>query len=202
MRILFLTLLSVSMVACTGTKSASPTATSTPPAGLSSPEYDPSNSPTPMTASTPLPAPESSAPTAYSYPSTSQLEAKGLQENAAPSTYGSNVALGADAALYNAVALDLNGLWVNTVDDREEVEFALDHYTTFFEGEQIIREPMTFHPQCPGDCNGGVPAEFACFTVSGPAGKDCYGIIRLTDEILELSMLGVSTETVVYRKKQ
>jgi hypothetical protein len=201
MRILILALLSISMIACSSTKPTAPV-TDTAPAGLSSPDYDPANSPTPMTASTPLPTPEPAAPTAYSYPNADQIAAKGLEENAAPVSYGSEVAMGANAAQYNAVALDLAGLWVNTTDDREEVEFALDHYTTFYEGEQLIREPMTFHLQCPGECNGGVPAEFSCFTVSGPAGQDCYGIIRLTDEILELSMLGVSTETVVYRKKR
>ncbi|MTB53095.1 hypothetical protein [Lewinella sp. W8] len=201
MRTLFLALFSISVIACSGTKQAAPVA-NTPPAGLSSPEYDPANSPTPMSANTPLPAPAPAEPSAYSYPSASQVATKGVEESAAPATYGSSVALGADAAVYTAVALDLEGLWVNTTDDREEVEFALDHYTTFFEGEQIIREPMTFHLQCPGECSGGVPSEFSCFTVKGPAGQDCYGIIRLTDDILELSMLGVSTETVVYRKKR
>lgn len=100
-----------------------------------------------------------------------------------------------------ALATTLNGLWVNDADPKEVVEFTTDHYTTFYDGELLFREPMTYHPLCPGDCNNGVAMEISCFTISGPAGTDCYGIIRLTPEVMELSMLGVSTEMIVYRKQ-
>lgn len=65
----------------------------------------------------------------------------------------------------------------------------------------LFQEPMTYYAACPGDCNDGVPMEISCFTISGPAGTDCYGIVRMTSTVLELSMLGISTETVTYYKQ-
>ncbi|NJC24563.1 hypothetical protein [Neolewinella antarctica] len=95
----------------------------------------------------------------------------------------------------------LTGLWVNDDDDEEVVEFTSSHYTTFYDGELLVQEPMTLHQRCPGDCNDGVETNISCFTVTGPAGIDCFGIIRLTATELELRLLGVSEETVTYRKR-
>lgn len=199
------------------------------PSATDGPAYDPSTSPQPMTQGTVLPRPEGSTPPAtygsapnqpqaygtpaspeYYPPATAPLtpgqDAKGQE---APAAYGSAPATYQSAPqTYSpqtpaevALAATLSGLWVNSTDDKEVVEFAADHYTTFYNGEMLFREPMTYHPLCPGDCNDGVAMEISCFTVSGPAGTDCYGIIRMTPEVMELSLLGVSTETIIYRKK-
>lgn len=149
----------------------------------------------------------SNAPSTYSAPATAaplsspnvpQTDAKG---GAAPTAYGNTTAMAPPSGEAAVLAATLNGLWVNSVDSKEVVEFTTDHYSTFYEGQLLIQEPMEYHARCPGDCAGGQEMEIACFTVSGPAGTDCYGIIRMTPEVLELSMIGVSTETIIYRKK-
>ncbi|WP_273444069.1 hypothetical protein [Neolewinella agarilytica] len=140
------------------------------------------------------------APSTYSAPATApQTEAKGGV--AAPTAYGSTTTMAPPTGEAAVLAATLNGLWVNSVDPNEVVEFTTDHYSTFYEGQLLIQEPMEYHARCPGDCADGQEMEIACFTITGPAGTDCYGIIRMTPDVLELSMLGVSTETIVYRKK-
>jgi hypothetical protein len=59
---------------------------------------------------------------------------------------------------------------------------------------------MSFHARCPGACSGGIPTNEPCFTITGPAQTDCYGIVTLTEDQLELQLLGISNETVVYRR--
>lgn len=214
--LLFLSLTSCSVWDGVFKKGQAPESSVAVPTNLEGPVYDPSTSPVPMTQGTVLPRAEGSAPPATYGGSPQQPQAYGStpedpanyppatavlgaeQEGkggAAPSTYAPQTP--AEMAL----ATTLNGLWVNGSDPKEVVEFTPDHYTTFYNGEMLFQEPMTYHPTCPGDCNAGVAMELPCFTISGPAGMDCYGIIRLTSEVMELSMLGVSTETIVYRKQ-
>lgn len=215
MRFFIICLLAISLSSCSvwdSVFSPSQSAAAAPVAEtIEGPAYDPTTSPVPMTQTTVLPKPANAQPAAYgSYPAqpqaygsapedpaayppaTATLSAKGI---AAPAAYGSATT---ETMLIDAM---LSGLWVNKSDSLEVIEFATDHYTAFYNGELLFREPMNYHPQCPGDCNDGQPMEIACFTVSGPAGTDCYGIIRLTPELLELSMLGVSTEVIAYHKR-
>ncbi len=213
--LLFLLCLSI-FTGCTvlnsSNKDQPATATTTlDPSNLEGPAYDPATSPVPMTAGTriPLPAgsqpgPGTQQPAAYgSVPLDPSQAMKGQNiplaygtEAAAPAAYGP-----APGSAEAALASTLSGLWVNNSDPDETVEFTPDHYTTYYNGEMLFQEAMTYHANCPGGCNGGIEMEISCFTVSGPAGTDCYGIIRLTPEILEMSMLGVSTESIVYLKQ-
>ena len=94
----------------------------------------------------------------------------------------------------------LTGSWINTTDAQEIVAFTPTHYKTYYQGELLVEEDMTFHGVCPAACSGGTSTGQPCFTISGPAQTDCFGIVRLTQDILELQILGVSTETVVYRR--
>ncbi len=219
MRLLFILLLSISLCSCSvwesvfGAKNAA-SAEAPAPEALEDLAYNPATSPIPMTQNTVLPKPAGAQPAAYgSYPTQPQSYGTAPDDpNAYPpatTVLSAQNAKGMDSpAAYSSAATEtmmvdamLSGLWVNKLDSLELIEFATDHYTTFYDGEQLFREPMIYHPLCPGGCNNGQQMEIACFTVTGPAGTDCYGIIRLTPEILELSILGVSTETIVYRKK-
>ena len=101
-----------------------------------------------------------------------------------------------DADFANA----LTGLWRNAEDPDETVEFTTDHYSTFYEGQKLFEEPMVVHRRCPGPCGGDASTLKGCFTIAGPAGIDCFGIVRLSTTELELKLLGVSSETIVYRK--
>jgi len=96
----------------------------------------------------------------------------------------------------------LTGEWVNTEDERERVAFTPTHYQTYYEGELLVEEDMSFHARCPDACSGGVPTGEPCFTISGPAQTACYGVVPLTQDRLELQMLGGSDETVVYRRAE
>ncbi|WP_020567310.1 hypothetical protein [Neolewinella persica] len=190
-----------------------------PPVGLEGPAYDPASSPVPMSSSTPMPVPAGTVPTmeaqgtpgdlpgtyqsAPLYPSQAS---KG--DPAAPASYGSTAPAAAPSTYSPApnsaeaqLASVLTGMWVNSADNQEIVEFTPDHYTTYYNGEMLFQEAMTYHANCPGACNAGIEMEIACFTISGPGGTDCYGIIRLTPDVLEMSMLGVSTETILYNKQ-
>ena len=94
----------------------------------------------------------------------------------------------------------LRGRWVNADDAQEQVELTPTHYKTYYEGELLVEENMEFHGLCPDACSGGVSTGKPCFTISGPAQTDCYGIVRLDENLLELQLLGVSNETIVYRR--
>lgn len=181
-----------------------------------SPEYYENAPGTPRaygtTASTPQPygEPMNSGPSTYQKPPGDQ---KGLVSPEAPATVMPNTTLPATPEAYQHLEEDakvnvspqfaaaLTGLWVNAEDDQEVVEFTTDHYSTFYEGELLVQEPMTVHERCPGDCNGGTPMGIPCFTIVGPAGIDCFGVVRLSTTELELKLIGVSDETVVYRRQ-
>ncbi len=141
------------------------------------------------------PAPASAPNNPQAYGSAPQTYGS---SSTAPSTYSAPAPNTAEAAL----AQVLNGAWVNNADPNEIVAFTPDHYQTYYKGELLVEEDMTYHAACPGDCNGGEQMEIACFTISGPAGTDCYGIIRLTPEVMELSLLGISTEPIIYNKQR
>lgn len=221
MRFLLFALLIISLSSCSVWNSTFKSDDDTPAAmtgaltDLKAPAYDPVTSPIPMTQNTVIPTPPGAKqraaygnnhaqPEAYgstpvdpsSYPpATIPLSAQIAKGGDAPMAYRSAVA---EITHVNAL---LSGLWVNNADSLEIIEFSTDRYTAFYQGEMLFREPMSYHSLCPGDCNEGQPMEIACFRISGPAGTDCYGIIRLTSEVLELSILGVSTETIVYHKR-
>ena len=157
-------------------------------------EENPADTMYPATASTPPPARQD----------TTVMSAAADPE--APTPYGMVIepeqpnlqAKGGSASLVTQQLL--TGTWVNTTDPDESVAFTPTHYKTYYDGELLVEEDMVFHQQCPGACSGGTTMDAPCFTISGPAQTDCYGIVRLTDDILELQVLGVSTETVVYRR--
>ena len=92
------------------------------------------------------------------------------------------------------------GRWMNADDADEQVQLTPTHYMTYYEGELLVEENMTWYDRCPDACSGGTSTGKPCFTVSGPAQTDCYGIVNLTPSRLELQLLGVSNETIVYRK--
>lgn len=143
-----------------------------------------STSPQPTTAESLPPDPNApAAPATYGPPGMTPRAA-------APTTYASAA----------AVAAPIVGSWVNASDPDEMVIFTDHSYASYYEGQPVVQEEMTYHVLCPGDCSGGVSAGVPCFTITSPYGTDCFGIIRVTENELELSLLGVSTETVTYSR--
>ncbi len=196
-------LISCSTLGLGGQEEGMATDTRQPPTELEGPAYDPGESPAVMTPNTTLPGEGTMTSRSAEGPATYGSAEAGVS---APVAYGSQPmqAKGGDVMTLSpaeaAIAPTLDGDWYNADDQREVVRFTPTHYTTFYDGELIVEEEMHYHATCPTDCTGGQPSEFACFTIDGPGGSTCYGVIRLTDQIMELSMLGVSTETIVYRK--
>lgn len=155
------------------------------------PRYDPDN---PAVQSAPVPAtqaPSPTDPTPRSAPATYGTVAtpKGV---ATPSTYGS-ASMSADM-----VAAPLVGAWTNQSDPDENIVFTDHSYTSYYDGEMIVEEEMTYHARCPASCSGGQVRQVPCFIITSEFGTDCYGIIRVGPAELELSVLGQGTETVTY----
>ncbi|MCP9235352.1 hypothetical protein [Lewinella sp. JB7] len=134
--------------------------------------------------------PGASAPTPY-----------GMSIEEEPATY-SNAKGTSEATAAPALAAQrmLTGKWLNAADEQEQVEFTPTHYKTYYENNLLVEEAMRFYGNCPEACSGGKPIGHPCFTVSGPAQTDCYEIVRVDRDVLELRMLGVSNETVVYHR--
>lgn len=147
---------------------------------------NPANSPIPTTGLPPAPVVNSAAPATYGAVSTP----KGME--AAPTTY-------ANAA---AVAAPIVGNWINAEDPDETVVFTDHSYETYYEGQKVVEEEMEYHPICPSDCSGGQSVGVPCFTITSQYGKDCFGILRVTENELELTMLGVSTASILYKRIQ
>ncbi len=147
----------------------------------------PSAATNPMATTQLPPSPQpAAAPVTYS----STYTPKGVE--AAPTTYASAA----------AVAAPIIGNWVNTEEPDETVVFTDHSYETYYQGQKVVEEEMTYHPNCPADCSGGQSVGIPCFTISSQYGKDCFGILRITENELELTLLGVSTATILYRRIQ
>ena len=142
----------------------------------------------------------SKTPTVTSAPASAATVEPNTTLLATPSTY-EKVAEPTPPTVDPAFARALTGLWVNTTDPLEVVEFTPTHYVTFYDGEALVEEPMRVHQRCPNTCTDGQTSDRGCFTVAGPAGIDCFGIVRLSATELELQLLGVSEQTVTYRRR-
>ncbi|MEL6667843.1 MAG: hypothetical protein AAFP08_02670 [Bacteroidota bacterium] len=124
---------------------------------------------------------------------------------AEPVVYGEAISLSpeyAASAPANVQALSaIMGRWHNEVDIDEHLELSPDSYSVYYEGEKVVEEPAVFHTSCPGECTGAGPADYPCFVVSSAYGSDCFAIVRLTPDEMELSLLGQSTATVLYKRQ-
>ncbi|MEM6396181.1 MAG: hypothetical protein AAF741_07515 [Bacteroidota bacterium] len=150
--------------------------------------------PVPTTADTPIPQPGQAAPS-----DNQQFRSPG------PVVYGnleSEPAQYASAAPADIQTLSaIMGRWHNEVDIDEHLELTPNTYSVYYEGEKVVEEAAIFHTNCPGDCTGGSEADYPCFVVASAYGSDCFGIVRLTAEEMELSLLGQSTATVLYKRQ-
>jgi hypothetical protein len=155
---------------------------------VSSPKLDPND---PAVSSAPLPMTSSNLPTAPTPYNSPAMNAKGA-EAAAPTTYGST------AMNAQMVAAPLVGSWTNMSDPEENIVFTDHSYVSYYEGQMIVEEEMIYHAVCPTSCSGGTSVGVPCFTITSDFGTDCYGIIRVNQTQLELSIIGQSTETVTY----
>lgn len=101
---------------------------------------------------------------------------------------------GADAAM----AKNLQGTWVSTTDNKSEISIENGMYTERYDGEQMSSLPYQVFPKCPALCNP--VAETPCIAVMGQDDV-CYAVVKADGQSLELSMIGGTGNTLVFKKK-
>ena len=94
------------------------------------------------------------------------------------------------------------GEWVAAYDENEAVRFLPGKYVSYYNGEKVVEENMTYYQVCPEACTGGQGPEVPCFVLASAYEKMCFAILNQTDEILELSLLGANGATLTYHRKQ
>ncbi|MBK7938539.1 MAG: hypothetical protein IPJ82_16295 [Lewinellaceae bacterium] len=95
-------------------------------------------------------------------------------------------------------AIKLVGTWVSTDDTRSVISLENGIFTETYGGEQMSRFPYRYFAQCPQDCNP--VAETPCIKVIGQDDV-CYVVVKSDESTLELSPIGGTGNTLVYRRK-
>ncbi len=94
------------------------------------------------------------------------------------------------------------GEWVAAYDENEAVRFLPGKYVSYYKGEKVVEENMTYYQVCPEECTGGQGPELPCFVLSSAYEKMCFAILNQTDEMLELSLLGADGAVLTYHRKK
>ncbi len=140
------------------------------------------------------------APQSYDTRYTAAPQEYSDYSSAAPETYQSAPdQLTARSSAPRGLQL-LSGTWRNTVEPDETVRFDFDHYTSFFEGSPIVEERIEYHEVCNTQCSAAGSVSYPCFIIRSQFATDCFGIVSVTEETLQISQLGVSSEVVTYQK--
>jgi hypothetical protein len=95
-------------------------------------------------------------------------------------------------------ANNLRGAWVSATDAKFELNIESGKYTELQGGEKISSLPYQFYPKCPAECNPLAPTP--CISVMG---QDvlCYTVVKADGKSLELSLIGGTGNTLIFRKK-
>lgn len=93
------------------------------------------------------------------------------------------------------------GRWVSTFDQQEIVHFTPGRYASYYAGEKVVEEKMTYYHVCPDNCEGATAFGKPCFVLSTEFGQTCFGIMHHTDEALELTMLGSDGANLAYTRE-
>lgn len=96
------------------------------------------------------------------------------------------------------VPADMEGIWVSTTDPKSEVAIGNGKYTEIYETKEMSSTPFRYNKACPADCNP--PAKVACIQLVGQDDV-CYTVVKLNAKSLELSMIGGTGNTLVFKKK-
>ncbi len=92
----------------------------------------------------------------------------------------------------------LEGDWVSTTDPKSELTIIDGKYIEYYESEVVSNTPFRYNKACPKDCNP--VANTPCLQLIG---QDvvCYTIVKSNGKTLELSMIGGTGNTLVYKLK-
>lgn len=92
----------------------------------------------------------------------------------------------------------LEGIWVSTTDPKSEVVIGDGKYIEVYDTKAGPKMPMSYHKSCPKDCNP--VADMPCIQVHGQDNV-CYTVVKADGKTLELSMIGGTGNTLVYKAK-
>lgn len=96
------------------------------------------------------------------------------------------------------VPTTLEGNWVSTTDPKSELSIGNHKYIEIYEDKEMSTSPMRYFKVCPADCNpaGKTP----CIQL---VGQDivCYALVKNTSKSLELSQIGGTGNTLVFKAK-
>ncbi len=93
----------------------------------------------------------------------------------------------------------LMGQWVSAFDDQETLHFLPGRYITYYDGQKVVEEAMSYFDQCPEACGLSEGQTGPCFTLEGEFGASCFAIVRLSEEEMELAIPG-GGPTLIYRR--
>lgn len=95
------------------------------------------------------------------------------------------------------------GDWVSSYDEAELLRFMPGKYVSYYAGEKVVEENMTYYQICPDICSSQGALDVPCFVLASAYGQTCFAVITQTSELLELSPLGsAGTVLTYYRKKE
>ncbi|MCB0635139.1 MAG: hypothetical protein KDC54_00900 [Lewinella sp.] len=96
----------------------------------------------------------------------------------------------------------LLGRWQSIVDPEEVLHFLPGRYISYYGGEKIVEEVMHYHANCPAECTTSHEGamEFPCFTIDSEYGSSCFALVKVSENTLELSLLGGPGNTLSYQR--
>lgn len=95
------------------------------------------------------------------------------------------------------IAKNLTGDWQSTADPKSQITIVGGKYSERYDGELMGEYLCLFFPKCPGSCNPMAPTP--CIQVIGQDDV-CYTVIKADGATLELSPIGGTGNTLVYKK--
>lgn len=101
--------------------------------------------------------------------------------------------------------VEFNGMmgeWVAAYDEKEAVRFLPGKYISYYNGEKIVEENMTYYQVCPETCAGGEGLQVPCFVLASNYDQMCFAVMRQTSDLLELNLLGANGALLTYHRKK
>ena len=94
------------------------------------------------------------------------------------------------------------GDWVSSFDEEEMLRFMPGKYISYYAGEKVVEEHMTYYQVCPNICSTQGALDVPCFVLASAYGQTCFAVLSQTSELLELSPLGSSGTVLTYYRKR
>ena len=94
------------------------------------------------------------------------------------------------------------GDWVASYDESELLRFMPGKYVSYYGGEKVAEEHMTYYQVCPDICSTQGALDVPCFVLASAYDQTCFAVITQTSELLELSPLGSAGTVLTYYRKR